>query len=137
MTDILERLRAKECPGTTNEWIREAADEIEALRQSYEIWRADKNAYAQRNFVVAALARCFPSGVRPTDIQGWEADWHGCVYIDLPTGQISYHYSDAEAWLFEDLPRYEKPYDGHDTKCVHARLALLVNARKDEGPEPE
>lgn len=79
-------------------------------------------AYIERNHLVAALARCFPSGIRKTAIEGWSDDWHGCVYIDLPAGQISYHYHDSQASLFDSLPAYEKPYDGH-TKCqVHERL---------------
>ena len=82
-------------------------------------------AYRQRNHLVAALARLFPSGIRATNIEGWEPDWRGCVFIDLPSGQISYHYHDSQAHLFADLPPYEKPWDGHDKETVHARLAAL------------
>jgi hypothetical protein len=81
-------------------------------------------AYRQRNFLVAALARLFPSGIRrTTDIDGGE--WQGCCYIDLPSGQISYHYHDSQAFLFENLPPYEKPWDGHDKEMVHSRLVGL------------
>jgi hypothetical protein len=86
---------------------------------------AKDDAYRQRNCLVAALARLFPSGIRPTNIEGWEPDWHGCVYIDLPAGQISYHYHDSEAHLFFDLPPYDKEYDGHTKEMVHARLAAI------------
>ena len=79
-------------------------------------------AYLERNHLVAALARCFPSGIRKTAIEGWSDDWHGCVYIDLPAGQISYHYHDAQADLFFGLPAYDKPYDGHTKEQVHDRL---------------
>lgn len=82
-------------------------------------------AYRERNHLVAALARLFPSGIRPTDIPGWDPAWNNCVYIDLPTGQISYHYHDDEAELFKDLPRYTKPFDGHAKDDVHKRLAEL------------
>ena len=82
-------------------------------------------AYRQRNYLVAALARLFPSGIRATNLSGWDPEWHGCVYIDLPAGQISYHYHDREAHLFEDLPPYEKPWDGHDKETVHDRLLLV------------
>lgn len=55
-----------------------------------EKMRARKDAaYLERNQVVAALAKCFPSGIAKTAIEGWGEDWHGCVYIDLPTGQAS------------------------------------------------
>lgn len=82
-------------------------------------------AYEQRNHLVAALAHLYPSGTRATSIEGWDPEWNGCVYIDLPTGQISYHFHDREAHLFADLPPYEKPWDGHDKDAVHARLGAL------------
>jgi len=82
-------------------------------------------AYRQRNHLVAALARLFPSGIRKTSIVGWLPDWHNCCFIDLPTGQISYHYHDSEAYLFEELPAYEREYDGHTKEDVHERLRKL------------
>lgn len=89
---------------------------------------AKDQAYHERNHLVAALARLYPSGVTKTDIPGWDDEWHGCVYIDLPTGQISYHFHDSEAQLFDGLPAYDKPWDGHSKDDVHARLAGLSNA---------
>jgi len=83
-------------------------------------------AYRERNQVVAALARLFPSGLARTDIPGWEPEWHGCVYIDLPTGQVSWHYHDDDAHLFNGLPAYTKPWDGHDTPEKYRRLAVLA-----------
>ena len=84
-------------------------------------------AYRQRNHLVAALARQFPSGIAHTNIAGWDPEWHGCCFIDLPSGQVSYHYHDSQAHLFAGLPRYTKPWDGHDKETVHARLAELGN----------
>lgn len=82
-------------------------------------------AYEERNKVVAALAKCFPSGTAKTAIEGWDPEWHGCVYIDLPTGQVSWHYHDSQAWLFDDLPPYQGEWDGHDTPEKYKRLAAL------------
>lgn len=82
-------------------------------------------AYLERNQVVAALAKCFPSGIAKTVIEGWSEDWHGCVYIDLPTGQVSWHYRDSQAYLFAGLPRYTGLWDGHDTPEKYRRLAAL------------
>lgn len=88
---------------------------------------AEKDAaYLERNRVVAALAKCFPSGVARTEIEGWEPEWHGCVFIDLPTGQASWHFHDSQAFLFADLPPYTKPWDGHSTEEKYRRLADLV-----------
>jgi hypothetical protein len=43
-------------------------------------------SYVERNRLVALLARLFPSGKAITKIEGWEPEWHNCIYIDLPTG---------------------------------------------------
>jgi hypothetical protein len=89
-----------------------------------EEMRARKDAaYLERNQVVAALARCYPSGVARTAIEGWSDDWHGCVYIDLPTGQVSWHFHDSQAYLFDGLPPYSGTWDGHDTPEKYRRLA--------------
>ncbi len=89
--------------------------------------KAEKDeAYRQRNHLVAALAHLYPSGVARTNIPGWSDDWHGCCFIDLPSGQISYHFHDSHAFLFEDLPPYTKPWDGHDKETVHARVKELA-----------
>jgi hypothetical protein len=103
------------------------------MNDTIEELRADKDqAYLERNHLVAALARLYPSGIRATNIPDWSPDWHGCVYIDLPSGQISYHYHDSQAHLFVDLPLYTKEWDGHDKDVVHARLAALTTDKCDD-----
>ena len=101
-------------------------DWFNSLNPFYQRRRKDE-AYLERNFLAAALAREYPSGVRETKIPFWNPEWNGCVYIDLPTGQISYHYHIKQAWLFKDLPTYKKEYDGHDKGEVHRRLRNLIS----------
>jgi hypothetical protein len=96
---------------------QEALAEMEARKDA---------AYLERNQVVAALAKCFPSGVARTAIEGWSEDWHGCVYIDLPTGQASWHFHDSQAYLFDGLQLYTKAWDGHSTEEKYRRLASLA-----------
>jgi hypothetical protein len=113
--------------------IAEQAAELAALRADADdnanaLAKAQQEkdgAYLERNRVVAALAQCFPSGTRRTAIEGWSDDWHGCVFIDLPTGQASWHYHDSHAYLFADLPPYTKPWDGHTTEEKYARMLTL------------
>jgi hypothetical protein len=94
---------------------------------------ADKDAaYLERNRVVAALAKLYPSGTARTAIKAWNPEWHGCVYIDLPTGQVSWHYHDSQSYLFADLPAYAGRWDGHDTTEKYRRLAALT---KNQSPE--
>jgi hypothetical protein len=73
-------------------------------------------AYLERNKLVSLLAAIFPSGIKRTAIEGWSDDWHGCVYINFPWGQASWHYHDSQAYLFEHLPPYEGDWDGHTTE---------------------
>lgn len=93
---------------------------------------AKDGAYEERNRVVALLASVFPSGVRKTAIPGWEPEWHDCVYIDLPTGQASWHYHDSQAHLFAHLPPYRGEWDGHTTDVKYERVARAALAGKEE-----
>jgi len=52
-------------------------DIVEQLRQTAN------SVYAERNKLVALLARLYPSGTKRTAIEGWDECWHGCVYIDF------------------------------------------------------
>lgn len=120
----------KQCKFCTAECIC-ACHRSEVVTEETKDYRAAKDeAYLQRNHLVAALAHIFPSGIGRTAIEGWHSEWHGCAYIDLPTGQISYHYHDSHAHLFADLPAYTKEWDGHGKDEVHARLAALGHTKK-------
>jgi hypothetical protein len=106
------------------------------MSDDLEEMRARKDAaYEERNKVVAALARLFPSGIAKTAIEGWSDGWHGCVYIDLPTGQVSWHFHDSQAYLFDGLPPYTGTWDGHDTPEKYRRLALLAASASPQQPE--
>lgn len=84
-------------------------------------------AYRERNLCVSLIARMalqlgLKVGIAKTDIEGWSDDWQNCVYIDLPTGQVSWHYNDIEAGLFVELPAYSGAWDGHDTTTKYHRV---------------
>lgn len=81
--------------------------------------------YHERNQCVAALAKLFRSGTKRTKIEGWDPEWENCVYIDLPTGQVSWHYHDREHALFAALPPYTGEWDGHTTEEKYRRLGAL------------
>lgn len=93
------------------EFLKSQLDEMTARKDG---------AYEERNRCVALLAHMSlklgcRAGRARTAIEGWSEDWHGCVYIDLPRGQVSWHYHDSHAWLFENLPPYTGEWDGHTT----------------------
>lgn len=100
---------------------------IAAQARIAELERAKDGAYLERNQCVAliakmALAMGCRAGLAVTAIEGWSADWNGCVYIDLPSGQVSWHFHDTQAYLFDGLPHYEGKWDGHDTQEKYRRV---------------
>lgn len=113
----------------------------EALREGLlDMEKRKDAAYEERNRVVAALARMalamgYKAGVRRSPVDGWTPDWDGCVYIDIPTGQCSWHYHDSHANLFAGLPAYTKPWDGHDTPEKYRRLDAYEQPNRQPDPK--
>ncbi len=84
-------------------------------------------AYHERNMVVALLARHYPSWTAKTDIPGWDSEWHNCVYVELPTGQVSWHYHESEHYLFDKLAHSDgRVWDGHTTDQKYNRLIAAM-----------
>lgn len=123
-----------ESPQAAARWLIEQEIGVEQSKEIAELRACKDEVYLERNQVVAALAKCFPSGVAKTAIEGWSEDWYGCVYIDLPTGQVSWHFHDSQAYLFKDLPSYEGAWDGHDTPEKYRRVNAL--AAQVSKPQP-
>jgi len=111
-------------------------DEIRALATQPEqdalaevFAAAVDSVYLERNKLVALLATLFPSGIKRTAIEGWSEDWHGCVYIDFPWGQASWHYHDSQADLFAFLPPYAGVWDGHTTEAKYAAIVAACSVQ--------
>ena len=85
-------------------------------------------AYTERNCLVAAMSKCFPAWLelhRKSDTE-WEDDWRNIVYIELPTGQCSWHIHDSHLTLFDHLVHQEgDSWDGHTTKTKYERVEAL------------
>jgi len=96
---------------------------------------AINQAYYERNKLVRFLASLYPSGTKKTAIEGWEPEWHNCVYIDTPAGQMSWHYHDRDASLFSSLPTYHGDWDGHTTLQKYLRLEKLTFKLRDDESE--
>lgn len=85
-------------------------------------------AYAERDRLVCALSKLFLASLErhPDSDTTWEDDWRWIVFIDLPTGQATWHIHDSELAWFDHLPRFAgKVWDGHTTPEKYARLAAL------------
>ena len=109
-------------------------DGTNRLERFAALIRADErentnNAYKERNQLVALLSILFPSGKAKTAIEGWDEAWHGCVYIDFPWGQASWHYHSDDEQMFTHLPPYKKLWDGHTTEDKYAAIFKAIRAR--------
>lgn len=122
----------------TYEWASAAArwrSDYFAYLDSRQQGDAVAGVYRERARLVAALARLYPASLERADPSpGFE--W--VVYVDLPTGQASWHVSDDDLDLFDGTPRGQgRKWDGHDDAEKHRRVDALgrgdaVAARVDE-----
>lgn len=100
--------------------LRAALAERDALRA------AKDGAYDERNRLVALLASVFPSVLarHPDEDTEWEDDWRWIVFIDLPTGQATWHIHDSQLDMFSHVRRAPNPgWDGHTTEEKYRRVA--------------
>ncbi len=127
-------------------FLREWADALEEVdtqllhdKEVHDLNACKDGAYLERNKLVALLSTLYPSGIQRTAIEGWSEDWHGCVYMNLPNGQASWHYHDSQAYLFAHLPPFTGVWDGHTTELKYERIMELVRTYGVEisGAKPE
>ena len=91
-------------------------------------------AYLDRNLCVQLMARMaqklgYNAGIREN------GDWP-ILYIDLPTGQVSWHIPKAD--ITGTFPEYLKGWDGHDVECKRKRLVEFIkNEENRERKESE
>ncbi|MGA1868666.1 MAG: hypothetical protein ACMUJM_08960 [bacterium] len=118
--------------------------EIEQLKKQKD------NAYWERNQLVAALSKLFPSHLakHPEDDKEWEDDWRTIVVINIPIEkanlstyeieriksenrfdnpslQLSWHIHDTEIPMFDHLNYRDYRWDGHSTEEKYCRLRKL------------
>jgi hypothetical protein len=74
-----------------------------------------KRYYHVFEAVEAALRLGLPCGIRIDPEEG--AEWP-VVYIELPTGQVSWH-----------MPEHPIPYDGHTTEQKYARIKAYIDTQ--------
>jgi hypothetical protein len=97
-------------------------------REVQRLTEQKDGAYSERDQLVAALSRLFPASLErhyPED-DDWDDDWRWVVFIDLPTGQASWHIHDSELPMFDHLLRKAgRVWDGHSTEEKYKRLAAM------------
>lgn len=94
---------------------------------------AINSVYTERNAVVVAFARLAAStGIKVAAYPAEDAPGFHVVYIDLPTGQVSWHIPDDESELLSIL-NTDIQWDGHGTPEKYHRLhhfaELLIDGR--------
>lgn len=81
---------------------------------------ATEAVYRERHHLVAHLAVIYPS-VMMLNADPKEPDWP-VLFIDLPTGQVSWHIAPADMDLFRHVPVGNAEWDGHDVVEKYNRL---------------
>lgn len=91
-------------------------------------------AYRERAALVALLAALYPSHIGPAeDAPGWSI-----VYVELPTGQASWHIARSDMPLFAHVPTSDPKgnhWDGHTTPEKYQRVRDLVEMLAAAGGE--
>jgi hypothetical protein len=112
-----------------------AMDQLAAEKGRAKVAESSKDeAYRERNQCVAALAKMadslgYPIGMAQHELspgQEWDENWRNIIFIDLPTGQVSWHLHISEFPQFHWVGTYSGKWDGHDTPEKYRRLRTLL-----------
>lgn len=89
--------------------------------------------YAERNALVAALSKIFPSSLERHVGEEWEDDWRWVVFVNLPTGQCTWHIHDTHLSMFHHLQRETGVvWDGHSTTEKYDRIYRLQQTQSQK-----
>jgi hypothetical protein len=121
-------MSAAPCSCEEAEALKARVAEVEAERDALRVQK--DGAYAERDKCVAALAKAanwLNCSVRlgRHETGPWDDDWRNIVFIELPTGQVSWHIHDSELPMFCWVPPASGRfgvYDGHTTPEKYRRL---------------
>jgi len=85
-------------------------------------------AYRERNMLVSALSKIYPSHLSKHIDTGenWDEEWCNVVYIYGPNGQMGWHIHINDLDLFSHLKYEENHWDGHDTEEKYNRLSQTI-----------
>ena len=107
--------------------------------KSFKMFSKDQ-AYWERNQLVAALSKIYPSSIGWHSGKDWDDEWRNIVYITIPVAwyhmmpmesplprdrQISWHIHEDDLIYFKHLRRKGEQWDGHTTEEKYERLQNL------------
>lgn len=112
-----------------------AADVVYSVNNFKTTVKAKDYAYYERNQLVAALSKLFPAWIErhPDSDTTWDKAWRNIIFINLPTGQCSWHIHDSEFNNFQHLPQSVagiQSWDGHTNEIKYERLAALKSIKE-------
>lgn len=93
-----------------------------------ELEKSKNFAYWERNQLVCFLSKLYPAWLEkhPKEDKSWDDDWRNIVFVQLPTGQASWHIHESEYNNFRHLPVREiNSWDGHSTEEKYDRLSSV------------
>lgn len=112
---------------------------MDAVYEIQKLTEQKDSAYRERNQLVALLARMAQKlgysawrARHREDDSSWEADWRNILFVELPTGQASWHFHDSEAHLLKEFPKGENSWDGHGMAEKYERVNEAFKSRRDE-----
>lgn len=127
-------------------------EQTELDKKIQALEKAKDNAYWERNQLVVALSKIYPSWLElhPLEDKDWEKDWRHIVFIEIPVRedvygdarniqryrvvkrQLSWHIHDSEVKYFQHLElRKGNSWDGHTTEEKYKRLESLTPQKGD------
>lgn len=123
---FLRRLRALRAP----------VEDTPTPEAYWRLWREKDQAYLDRNMVLVLVAYLVSYHTEwdawyAKDLAG-EDGFRTVLFLDLPTGQVSWHVPDDLVPLLPAIVG-ENEWDGHTTREKHARIrGLVLNRRMDD-----
>ncbi|WP_329271888.1 hypothetical protein [Streptomyces sp. NBC_01451] len=86
--------------------------------------KTELDIYAERAHLLAVMVALFGGALSYTDPQ--TPDWP-VLYVESPTGQLSWHIHPDDVWLFPNVPVVDNyPWDKHTTRVKYKRVRNLV-----------
>lgn len=118
-------------------------DAVEAMGRALRRLRERDDAYRERDQCVAQIAAMavklgYPAWISQHDAadESWDPAWRSIVFVELPTGQVSWHIHVSELHLFSFIAcsQPSREWDGHSTEEKYERLLEYGHKARDDAP---
>lgn len=94
-------------------------------------------AYRERDMLVCALSKIWPSHLAYDDQVGWDDEWRWVVCVHSPQGQLTWHIRKSELPWFGHLNHAANHWDGHTTPEKYERLSRLTSQNESSAKQED